>query len=122
MRYPEIDTAYQLDYWSDRVERLLRACVRDRHVWPDAQSIDVPFETFMADEMKIVREIHAKAGLPENETTGREIRDFITSHPRGKFGQLSYNLERDFGISPAALRKRFDFYFDAFPFLARPKD
>jgi len=122
MRYDTIDTKGLLDYWADRVERLLRACVRDRHVWPEAQSIDVPFETFMADDMAVVRQIHAKAGLPESETAKREIADFIASHPRGKHGQVVYNLERDFGISQAELRKRFDFYFEAYPFLRRPED
>ncbi|MCB2060089.1 MAG: sulfotransferase [Novosphingobium sp.] len=120
MSYPDIDAKGLLDYWSDRVERLLRACVRDRHVWPAEQSVDVPFETFMADDMAIVRAVREKAGLPETETANREIADFIASHPRGKHGQLVYNLERDFGISPAELRKRFDFYFEAFPFVTRP--
>jgi hypothetical protein len=119
MRYPDIDTAGLLEYWTDRVERLLRACVRDRRIWPEAQSVDVPFDTFMADDMAVVRQIHAKAGLPESETAQREMRDFIASHPRGKHGQVVYNLERDFGVSPEALRKRFDFYFDAYPFLTR---
>jgi hypothetical protein len=121
MFYPDIDAKGLLDYWTDRVERLLRACVRDRHLWPEAQSVDVPFETFMADDMAIVRQVRAKAGLPETETANREVADFIAAHPRGKHGQVVYNLERDFGISPEALRKRFDFYFDAFPFLKRPK-
>lgn len=100
MRYPVIDTAGLLEYWTDRVERLLRACVRDRHVWPKEQSVDVPFETFMADDMAIVRQIHGKAGLPETQTANEEIRTFIADHPRGRHGQIVYNLERDFGISP----------------------
>jgi hypothetical protein len=120
MRYPDIDTKGLLDYWTDRVERLLRACVRDRHLWPEAQSIDVPFETFMADDMAVVRQIHAKAGLSESVTADREMREFIASHPRGKHGQVVYNLERDFGVSPDDLRKRFAFYFESFPFLGRP--
>jgi hypothetical protein len=121
MAYPTIDTKGLLDYWTDRVEKLLRACVRDRHVWPEAQSVDVPFDTFMADDMAVVREVRAKAGLPETETANQEVRDFIASHPRGKYGQIVYNLERDFGITPAALRKRFNFYYEAYPFLPRPK-
>ena len=120
MAYPTIDTKGLLDYWTDRVEKLLRACVRDRHVWSEAQSVDVPFDTFMADDMAVVREIRVKADLPETETANQEARNFIDSHPRGKYGQLVYNLERDFGIAPAALRKRFEFYFDAYPFLLRP--
>lgn len=122
MAYPTIDTQGLLEYWTDRVEKLLRACVRDRHVWPEAQSVDVPFDTFMADDMAVIREVRAKAGLPETDLANQEVRDFIDSHPRGKFGQIVYNLERDFGIQPAKLRKRFDFYYEAFPFLRRPQD
>jgi hypothetical protein len=120
MTYPKIDTQGLLAYWTDRVEKLLRACVRDRHVWPEAQSVDVPFDTFMADDMAVVREVRRKAGLSETEQANREVRDFIESHPRGKYGQLVYNLERDFGVAPSELRKRFDFYYDAYPFLRRP--
>jgi len=120
MSYPEIDTQGLLDYWTDRVEHLLRACVRDRHIWPEAQSVDVPFEEFMKDDMAVVRQVRAKAGLPETSQADREVAEFIAAHPRGKHGQIVYNLERDFGIKPAELRKRFDFYFEAYPFLRRP--
>ena len=51
-----------LAYWTDRIEHLLRACVRDRAVWPEAQSIDTYFHQFMADDMGTI-EIEAKAGL-----------------------------------------------------------
>jgi hypothetical protein len=122
MSYPDIDAKGLLDYWTDRVERLLRACVRDRHVWPEVQSVDVPFETFMADDMAIVRAVREKAGLPETEQANGEVAEFIAAHPRGKHGQMVYNLERDFGITPKELRKRFDFHFEAFPFLRRPED
>jgi hypothetical protein len=122
MSYPDIDAQGLLDYWSARIETLLRANVRDRHLWSDAQSVDVPFEVFMADDMAIVRAVREKAGLPETEQANREVAEFIESHPRGKFGQIVYNLERDFGIKSSELRKRFDFYFEAFPFLRRPED
>jgi hypothetical protein len=120
MSYPDINAARILEYWSDRVETLLRANVRDRHIWADAQSVDIPFETFMADDMAVVRSVRETAGLAETEQANREVAEFIASHPRGKYGQLVYNLERDFGIAPAELRKRFDFYFEAFPLLRRP--
>ncbi len=120
MSYPTIDTQGLLDYWTDRVEKLLRACVRDRHLWPEAQSVDVPFDEFMRDDMAVVREVRRKAGLPETEQANRDVAEYIESHPRGKYGQLVYHLERDFGIAPAELRKRFDFYYEAYPFLKRP--
>ena len=119
MSYPTIDTKGLLDYWTDRVERLLRACVRDRHMWGEAQSVDVPFEEFMKDDMAVVREVRRKAGLPETEQANRDVADYIESHPRGKYGQIVYDLERDFGISPAKLRERVEFYYEAYPFLRR---
>ena len=119
MAYPTIDTQGLLDYWSNRVEKLLRACVRDRPLWPEAQSVDVPFDTFMQDDMKVVREVRAKAGLPETEQANRDVADYIENHPRGKYGQLVYHLERDFGVAPDELRNRFDFYYEAYPFLKK---
>ncbi|NND67918.1 MAG: sulfotransferase, partial [Halioglobus sp.] len=37
------------------------------------------------------------------------------AHPRGKHGQVVYDLRGDFGVEPDVLRKRFDFYFERFP-------
>ena len=122
MSYPTIDTQGLLEYWTDRVEKLLRACLRDRHLWPEAQSVDVPFDAFMKDDMAVVREVRRKAGLPETDHANRDVATYIESHPRGKYGQLVYHLERDFGIAPAELRKRFDFYYEAYPFLQRSGD
>jgi hypothetical protein len=119
MSYPVIDTQGLLDYWTDRVERLLRACVRDRPLWSEAQSVDVPFDAFMQDDMAVVREVRRKAGLPETDRANQDVAEYIESHPRGKYGQLVYHFERDFGIAPETLRKRFDFYYEAYPFLAR---
>ena len=39
----------------------------------------------------------------------------VAAHPRGKEGRVVYDLQGDFGCDPAALRKRFGFYFEAFP-------
>jgi len=103
------------DYWSARIEHLLRACVRDRKTIPDATSIDVPFDVFMKDDMAMLRRIYDKAGLAMTQEAEQQLLTFIREHPRGKHGQVQYNLERDFGIAPAALRERFQFYFDAFP-------
>jgi hypothetical protein len=115
VRYPDIDARWVFDYWTDRVEQLLRASVRDRDIWPEAQRVDVPFEALMKDEMAFVRAVQHKADLPRSAKADTEILHFVNTHPRGKHGQVSYNIERDFGISRDELRKRFDFYDDAFP-------
>ena len=103
-----------IDYWSDRIEYLLRACVRDRVVISTEKSIDVPFDVFMADDMAMVRRIYEKAHLPMTSESEKQLQDFIANHPRGKHGQVQYNLKGDFGVEPDNLRERFQFYFDAF--------
>lgn len=115
MRYPGIDTQGLLEYWSDRVDHLLRACVADRDVWPEDQRVDVPFEALMNDPMHFVRAVHAKAGMETTPQSVAEMEHFVETHPRGKFGQVVYDLEGDFGISREKLRERFGYYFDAFP-------
>jgi len=104
-----------IEYWPARIEHLLRACVRDRALWPQAQSIDVPFHEFMADDMAMVEKIYAKAGLELTAAARAQLDRFIADHPRGKEGRVIYHLERDFGVSPQALRERFAFYFEHFP-------
>jgi hypothetical protein len=104
-----------IDYWSDRMEHLLRACVRDRHAIPAHRSIDVPFDVFMADDVAMVERIYATAGIELTATAAGQLDDFMKEHPRGVHGRVVYDLKGDFGVDPNELRKRFDFYFDEFP-------
>ena len=65
--------------------------------------------------MPTLDRIYQRAGLElEGETRG-SLRRYLDAHPRGKEGQVRYHLERDFGVSPATARRRFDFYFERFP-------
>src|SRR5207253_951029 len=43
-----VDPAVIGGYWADRLETMLRACVRDRDLLPAERSIDVLFDEFMA--------------------------------------------------------------------------
>jgi len=104
-----------LDYWADRFEKLLRAFVRDRAIWGDDQSIDIPFHEFMADQTGTLERIYATHGWELNGVARDQINYFIHSHPRGKYGRVKYKLKDHFGVDADQLRQRFDFYFDAFP-------
>jgi hypothetical protein len=115
MNRRRVDLAGLLEYWSERIERLLRACVRDRDTLPPEQVIDVPFREFMADDIAMVKNIYRRAGVRFNERARSELQAFMEAHPRGKEGRVIYDLEGDFGISPEKLRERFAFYFDRFP-------
>ena len=43
-----------------------------------------------------------------------QIRDYMAAHPRGKDGQVVYDLRKDFDADPAEVRRPFDFYLNEF--------
>ena len=63
MRLSRIDTEGLMQYWSDRIEHMLRACVRDRAAWPASESLDVYFHEFMADEERQLAGFRRRHGL-----------------------------------------------------------
>lgn len=115
MNRHKVEMQALVDYWSDRIEHLLRACVRDRDLLPASQSIDVPFHEFMADDVGMVKRIYDKAGLEMNARATQDLENYMTKHPRGKHGRMVYRLKEDFGVDPDELRERFAFYFERFP-------
>jgi hypothetical protein len=115
INYKETDPQWYLEYWHDRVFKLLDASVRDRHLLPSDRLIDVPFHEFMADDVGMVEKIYEVAGLPMTDEARAQIDAYMAAHPRGKAGQVVYDLRKDFDADPAELRKAFDFYFEKFP-------
>jgi hypothetical protein len=115
VRRARVDCDWLSDYWVDRVERLLQSCVRDRALLPEDRSVDVLFHDLMADDVATVTSVYARAGLTVDERARRRFEDFTAANPRGKHGQVTYDLRRDFGLAPAEVRDRFAFYFDRFP-------
>jgi hypothetical protein len=103
------------DYWSDRIRRLLEASVRDRKLLPVERTADVLFHEFMADDFATVERIYAAADLPMTREARAQIQSYLEAHPRGKEGQVAYDLRRDFDAEPAELRRPFQFYLDRFP-------
>jgi hypothetical protein len=100
-------------YWSDRLERMLYACVRDRDLLPAAQTIDVPFDEFMADDIAMVERIYALAGQPMTGESRAAMEAFMAGHPRGRFGSIIYDLS-ELGIDRDERRKALDFYVERF--------
>jgi hypothetical protein len=111
-KHPDIDAI--CEYWTDRIERLLRAGVRDLGTIPAGQRFDVHFKQFMADDVGMVERLYAHIGQEMTPTAMDEIESYLADHPRGKHGEVSYDLRGDFGIEPADMRRRFDFYLSTF--------
>jgi hypothetical protein len=115
MSYRYTRPEWYLSYWADRIERLLSASVRDRHLLPTDRSIDVLFHEFMADDLATVERVYDVAGLPMAAEARTAIRSYLAGHERGRDGQVVYDVRRDFGAEPAELRAAFGFYLDRFP-------
>ena len=106
-------------YWIDRIERLLRAAVRDTPLIPAGQRVDVEFGAFMADDLAMATTILTTAGLEVTDRCRSELTTYLAGNPRGREGRVAYDLRGDFGIDPQDLYHRFAFYFEAFPMVTR---
>jgi hypothetical protein len=102
-------------WWIDRIEALLRRCVRDRDAVPAARSIDILFHDYMADQKATVAKVYALAELEMTPEAEARIDHFLAANPRNKRGRVAYDLAGDFGVDVGAVRERFAFYYHRFP-------
>jgi Sulfotransferase family len=114
LRRKSIDAEWLLEYWSDRVHRLLSACVRDRDLVQAGQSIDIGFHELNGNEMPLLEMLYERGGVELTPRARAAFQSYLDGNPRGKHGRIRYDLQRHFGVSPAELRERFDFYFNRF--------
>lgn len=115
IRRKTIDLKKLVEYWLNRIERLLQVCVRDRHLLPEKQSIDILFHEYMADQKGTVAKVLEMAELEMTPDVEARIDAFLAANPRGKHGQVVYDLAGDFEVDIGAARERFQFYYDRFP-------
>lgn len=114
IRRYSMNTEWVIDYWTDRVERLLRACVRDRDLVPKEQSFDISFHQLNGNEISVLDQVYARSGVELTPEVRGAFEGYLAENPRGKHGQLRYHLQRDFHRDPEDIRTRFDFYFERF--------
>ena len=100
-------------YWLDRAEDLLNGCLRDRDVLPAAQSIDIRFEDFMADEEGTLAAIYSLAGQPFDDRARAAMSQFGTDHPRGRHGGVIYQ-PADLGLDADEIATRMSAYRERF--------
>ena len=115
-----LDMRALLEYWTDRIERLLGRGVADRSLVPSERSHDSLFHDFMADTEGKLDQIYRMYGMPRTERSRAEQAAFLDAHPRGKGGRVRYDLEGQFGTKPEVVRERFGFYLERFPVRIEP--
>ena len=112
-KHPDIQA--HVAYWVDRIERMLKAYLRDMDCVPQSQRLDILFGDVIADDVGTAQRVLEFSGLPSNEDSRADMRAYMDSHPRGKDGRVVYDLAGDFNLDIPALRDRFAFYVDRFP-------
>jgi hypothetical protein len=105
-----IDPDYYLEYWTERVERLLQAYARDVESVPASQRVHVPFAELLGELDGMLERIYAAAGVELNDAARANIAVYRRGHVRGKYGEIDHDLRRDFGVDLGELRERFAFY------------
>lgn len=108
-----VDVEAMGDYWSDRLERMLRRCAEERDVLPADRTIDVRFDEFMADDLAMVARVYDLAGQPLDDRARSAMDSFMAAHPRGRHGAVAYDLA-DFGLNAEERRRALAFYSDRF--------
>jgi hypothetical protein len=108
-----VDVDWHVRYWTDRVRRLLEAYVRDSHVVPPDQRLDVDFDRLVHDGDTVLEELYAAAGLEMTEQSRAEREAYAASHPRRKHGEIDNDLQRNFGVRTDEIREQLSFYRDA---------
>lgn len=109
------DIAGHVAYWTDRIEHMLQAYIRDMDAVPDSRRVDLMFQDIMADDVGAAQQVLEKAGLPAGADSAQDLKDYMERHPRGRAGRVVYDLEGNFGLDVPSLRERFRFYTDRFP-------
>ena len=68
----------------------------------------------VADDLATVEHIYEVAELPMTNESRGQIERYLREHPRGRDGQVVYDLRKDFDATPEDVRAPFDFYLNAF--------
>ncbi len=114
LSHSEVDPVHIGHYWSDRIEEMLRAGMRDHDLLPADRTIDMPFDEFMADDVAMVERIYEVADQPFTPGVRAAMDAFMVEHPRGRHGGVLYDLEGHFDIDPAERRAAMRDYTDRF--------
>ena len=99
--------------WVGRLELMLAAFIRDRDVIGPERSIDVRFDDFMADELRVTERIYALAGEPVTDGARTAMTAYLAEHQRNRLGRVATSCEM-FGLDEGDLRDRFTPYVERF--------
>lgn len=101
------------EYWAGRIERMLRATVRDQSLLRADQILHVHLEELKADSLRAVEEVHRFIGIDLDEPSRRAVIGYRNQNPLGKHGRINYRLD-DLGLDEEKLAEQLRFYSQRF--------
>jgi Sulfotransferase family len=111
--HSEVDIQSIGSYWAERNAVMSESCLRDRHLLPAEQSMDVIFHEFMADDLGTVERIYQLADMPYGDNARAAHANYLAHHERDRHGKVIYEFEQ-FGVDPRELRERLAPYVERF--------
>ena len=113
MHRSPVDCGEIVDYWVDRLDRMLQAVVRERDAIPADRSVDVRFDDFMADDLATAARGYELAGEELTDDASTAMGAYLADHQRGRLGTVATSAEM-FGLEEVDLRERFAPYVERF--------
>lgn len=110
---PPLDLHRLGGWWATLLAQMMKACATDRDLVPAAQSVDVIFGSFMADDLGTVETIYERASQPFTAEVADSMRAYALAHPRGRHGRVRYDIS-NFGFDVDAMRASFADYVERF--------
>ncbi|WP_231740322.1 MULTISPECIES: sulfotransferase [unclassified Mycobacterium] len=106
-------TSYIAEHWTRMLEVSIERIERYRRANPGRHIVDVHYADLTADPVGTVELIYQACGRVLSPRSRDAIRDYVGSHPRGRFGAHGYRLE-DYGLHQERIRERFADYVDRY--------
>ncbi len=91
----------------------MRRAVDFRDEFGDERFADISFGDLQTDQVGALHDAYDHLGIPFTPATDAAVRNWADTHPPGRFGQHSFDLEQ-FGLTESAVRASFAPYMEYF--------
>jgi hypothetical protein len=100
---------YIAEHWTDMLARSVAAVDAFRAAHPGTQIVDVHYADLVRDPLGTMRRVYGAFGEELDGAALQAMTQHVESHPKGRFGQHSYNLG-EFGLDAGVIAERFRTY------------
>lgn len=105
---PERTGREQLKIWASYFDRFLE---ERRDLDKESQIIDLTFDEFVSDQMRVVEKIYSRFGWHLDAETRTNMTNFLQREQKDKHGKHEYSLEQ-FGIAQSDIQSHYTNYVD----------